>query len=97
KNELHADRSANAAFFFWMGLAWYFKPFAGILTDAFPMFGSRRRSYILIGSGLATLAWAALYFTPHEYNKLLWVCIVLNAAMVVASTVAGGYMVEVAQ
>jgi hypothetical protein len=23
KNELHADRTANAAFFFWAGLAWY--------------------------------------------------------------------------
>jgi len=23
KNELHVDRTANAAFFFWAGLAWY--------------------------------------------------------------------------
>ncbi|MGA2991242.1 MAG: hypothetical protein ABSD88_12270, partial [Candidatus Korobacteraceae bacterium] len=40
KNELHVDRAANAAFFFWAGLAWYFKPFAGIFTDAFPILGS---------------------------------------------------------
>ena len=39
KNELHLDRSANAAFFFWAGLAWYLKPLAGIVTDAFPLFG----------------------------------------------------------
>lgn len=96
KNELHVDRAANAAFFFWIGLAWYFKPFAGILTDAFPLFGSRRRSYLLIGGALATLSWVALYFTPREYNKLLWVSIALNTFMVIASTVAGGYMVEVA-
>jgi hypothetical protein len=25
--------TTQAAFFFWAGLAWYFKPFAGILTD----------------------------------------------------------------
>jgi hypothetical protein len=37
KNELHLDRTANAAFFFWAGFAWYLKPFAGILTDAFPL------------------------------------------------------------
>src|SRR5438270_252674 len=48
KNELDADRTANAAFFFWAGLAWYLKPFAGILTDAFPLFGSRRTSYLLV-------------------------------------------------
>src|SRR5487761_386372 len=64
KNELHADRAANAAFFFWMGLAWYFKPFAGIVTDAFPLFGNRRKSYMLFGATLATLSWAALAFTP---------------------------------
>jgi hypothetical protein len=43
KNELHADRTANAAFF-WAGLAWYLKPFAGILTDALPLFGNRRKA-----------------------------------------------------
>ena len=26
KNELHVDRTANAAFFFWAGLAWYLSP-----------------------------------------------------------------------
>ena len=72
KNELHADRAANAAFFFWMGLAWYFKPFFGIITDAFPLFGSRRKSYMIVSAILATISWAALYFTPHEYSKLLW-------------------------
>ena len=97
KNELHVPRAAAAAFFFWAGLPWYFKPFAGILTDAFPIFGSRRRSYILISTSLAVVAWIGLYFTPHAYNPLLWMCIVINTFMVVASTVIGGYMVETAQ
>lgn len=97
KNELHVDRAANAAFFFWAGLAWYFKPFAGIFTDAFPVFGSRRRSYILVSTVLAAIAWFALTVTPHEYGKLLAVAILINAFMVVASTVVGGYMVETAQ
>lgn len=97
KNQLHVDRTANAAFFFWMGLAWYFKPFAGILTDSFPLFGSRRKTYILISTVLTSLSWIGLYFTPVEYNKLLWTCIAINTFMVVASTVIGGYMVEIAQ
>jgi hypothetical protein len=97
KNELHADRTANAAFFFWAGLAWYLKPFAGILTDAFPLFGNRRKSYILISAVLAGLSWLALIVTPHEYRNLLSVAIVINAFMVIASTAVGGYMVETAQ
>jgi MFS family permease len=97
KNELHADRTANAAFFFWAGLAWYLKPFAGILTDAFPLFGTRRKSYILISATLAALAWSALVATPHEYRSLLLVVIVINTFMMITSTAVGGYMVEIAQ
>ena len=71
KNELHVDRTVNAAFFFWTTFPWYLKPIVGVITDAFPLFGSRRRSYILSSTILATLSWAGLYFTPHEYGKLL--------------------------
>jgi MFS family permease len=97
KNELHVDRAANAAFFFWASLAWYFKPLVGVFSDSFPVFGSRRKSYLLISTLLAVLSWIGLYFTPHEYHRLLWVTVFINICMVVASTVVGAYMVEIAQ
>jgi MFS family permease len=97
KNELHVSRSSTSAFFFLMGLPWYCKPIAGIVTDAFPIFGSRRRSYLIASTLLATLSWVGLYFTPHQYNALLLMCLLLSTFMVVASTVVGGYMVEIAQ
>ena len=46
---------------------------------------------------LAVLSWFALIVTPHQYRALLIVSIVINAFMVIASTVVGGYMVEIAQ
>jgi len=97
KNELHADRTANAAFFFWAGLAWYLKPLAGILTDAYPLFGSRRKSYIVLSASLAALSWLVLIVTPHQYGNLLFVVIVINVFMMTTSTAVGGYMVETAQ
>ncbi len=97
KNELHEDRAATAAFFFWLGLAWYFKPFFGIFTDAFPIFGTRRKSYIMAGAVLAVASYILFIFTPHEYNKMLAVLIVANIFTVVTSTAVGGYMTEVAQ
>src|ERR1700747_1797526 len=87
KNELNVDRTANAAFFFWAGLAWYLKPLAGVLTDAFPLFGSRRRSYILVSATLAALSLLVLIVTPHVYRDLLLVVIVINTFMIVTSTV----------
>jgi MFS family permease len=97
KNELHVDRTANAAFFFWITFPWYMKPLVGIFTDAFPLFGSRRKSYMLTSTVLCVLSWAALYFTPHVYGKLLWVAVFVNIFMVIMSTVVGAYLVEVGQ
>jgi predicted MFS family arabinose efflux permease len=97
KNELHEDAATTAGFFFWIGLAWYFKPFFGIFTDAFPLFGTRRKSYILIGSTLCLSSFIALAYTPHRYAPLFLVCIANNVFMVITSTAVGGYMTEKAQ
>lgn len=97
KNELHVDRAANAAFFFWLTFPWFLKPIFGIVTDAFPLFGSRRRSYILISTALTVISWLGIIVTPHQYGPLLIVCLLVNTFMMMASTVVGGYMVETAQ
>jgi hypothetical protein len=97
KNSLHIDRTGNAAFFFWIGLPWYFKPVVGIFTDAFPFFGSRRKSYVLVNTTLAVVSWFGLLLTPVRYGALLRTCIVIDFFMVIVSTVLGAYMVEVGQ
>jgi len=97
KNEMHVSRADSAGFFFLIGLPWYFKPLAGVLTDAFPIFGTRRKSYLITSGVLATLAWAGIAFTPHQYWPLLWMCLLLSVFMMIASTVIGAFMVEIAQ
>jgi hypothetical protein len=97
KNTLHADRSANAAFFFWISIPWYVKPLIGMYQDAVPVFGSRRRSYLMIGGAVAAVCWFALTFVPVTYRGLLGICLVISTAMVIASTAIGGYMVEAAR
>ena len=97
KNELNESRSATAAFFFWLGLAWYFKPFFGIFTDAFPFLGTRRKSYIVMGAILSVIGFVALIYTPHRYGALLGMCVAINVFMVITSTAVGGFMTEKAQ
>ena len=97
KNTLGASREATAAFFFWTTMPWYFKPLVGIVQDALPLFGTRRRSYLLVFCLLSSLAWWGLAATPYDYHWFLWVCLGINIMMVVAITAVGGYMVEVAQ
>ncbi len=97
KNELHENRAATAAFFFWLGIAWYLKPFFGIFIDAFPFLGTRRKSYIMTGAALSVASFIALIYTPHRYADLLAMCVAVNVFMVITSTAVGGFMTEKAQ
>jgi MFS family permease len=97
KNSLHESRTATSGFFFLAGLAWYFKPLAGILTDAFPVLGSRRRIYLVGAATLGALVWLSVCFLPLKYTTLLSAMIVLGVFMMLASTVVGAVLVETAQ
>ncbi|HEV2472369.1 MAG TPA: hypothetical protein VGS41_06880 [Chthonomonadales bacterium] len=97
KDQLHLTRGAVAVFFFWATFAWNIKPLAGILTDAFPLLGTRRRSYMIVGSAVAALFWLLMSVSNGSYALLLLASIGMNVANVFASTVMGGLMVEAGQ
>lgn len=97
KDHLHLKREDVAVFFFWATFAWNLKPLAGILTDAFPLLGTRRRSYMILGAGAAGLLWLVMGLFPSAYFPLLLISIGMNIATVFASTVMGGLMVEAGQ
>jgi folate/biopterin transporter len=60
KDDLGLSPAQVAALVGIAALPWIIKPVFGFLSDGLPLFGYRRRSY-LVGSGiLGTLAWAAL-------------------------------------
>src|SRR5438034_610836 len=97
KQELHFTAQTLAAFMLIATFAWNVKPVAGILSDAFPLFGTRRRHYMLLGSGLAALCWFLTGVVPRSYWPLLLATFGANTFMVIASTVMGGLMVEAGQ
>src|SRR5579863_4678788 len=97
KNVLHVSREDTARFFFLTGLFFYLKPLAGILTDAFPLFKTRRRYYLLFSSVLAAAAWVLLALVPKTYVSLLFGVILVNLFVVMISTVVGAFLVEVGQ
>lgn len=97
KDHLHLRREDVAVFFFWATFAWNLKPLSGILTDAFPLFGTRRRSYMILGSVAAGILWLLMALFPNRYTMLLLVTAGMNVATVFASTVMGGLMVEAGQ
>jgi predicted MFS family arabinose efflux permease len=97
KDTLRVDPPGMAMFLALTGLAWYFKPLIGILSDSVPLFGSRRRAYLLLGSGFASVLWFLMAVASPHLRLLLVTAIALNMAVVVASTVIGGILVEEGQ
>ncbi len=91
------DATAIAAFGRTAALAWYFKPVIGIFTDCFPLFRTRRKSYLLIGSLAGAVLWAAFAFVPQKYSYYLWLMVGVNLALVIGSAASGGLLVEEGQ
>lgn len=49
-----------------MMLPWMIKPVYGFVSDSFPLFGYRRRSYLAVSGLLGAAAWGALGLLPLE-------------------------------
>ena len=78
-------------------LPWSLKPIAGLLSDVLPLFGTRRKYYLVFSSLLAGLLWFAMGLVPRTFYPLLATALVFNVMAVFASVVAGGLLVEGAQ
>ena len=97
KEHFMLKQEAVAVFFFWATFAWNLKPLAGLLADAFPLFGTRRRHYMMLGSAFAGVFWILMGANSNNYTLLFAFAIAVNIATVFASTVMGGLMVEAGQ
>ncbi|MFP5213463.1 MAG: MFS transporter [Acidobacteriota bacterium] len=97
KEHLKIAPEQMSIFFLIAAVAWYLKPLAGLVSDAFPLFGTRRRHYLMLSSAAAGICWLLLGAVPKIYITMLAIAVTLNAMMVIASTVMGGLLVEEAQ
>lgn len=97
KNQFHLNAAQQANLFAIATFAWYLKPLAGLVCDGLPLFGTRRRSYLMLSTALASAVWLLFALAPHRYGVFFWLLVSLNTAMVFASTTIGGILVEAGQ
>ena len=97
KNQLGVTAYGVSHFWAVATFAWYVKPIFGFICDAYPLFGTKRRGYMIWGSVLAGTFWLTFAFIPSRYGWMMAVMTGLNVAMVFVSTVVGGLQVEVSQ
>ena len=97
KDHLHLTATDLAAYFAITKLAWYCKPFAGLLVDQVPLFGTRRKGYLVGFSIIAAALWLVLPWAHDDYTLMLWFVVAINFALMMVHTTLGGMLVEVGQ
>ena len=94
KDNLRLGAESVALFFAIGHFSNYVKPLAGVLTDAVPIRGTRRRWYLLIGLFACATGWLILGLVPRTYLSLLITYTVMYITVVFISTTLGGVMAE---
>jgi len=94
KDQLHEGPFRVALFMQLAAMPWNLKIIAGIICDGLPLFGSRRRYYLLLSTLLSGLLWLAVACVPPAFAPLVLMATIMNIALVFVSTVAGGLLVE---
>ena len=97
KEQLHLDAPQISAFFALGVFSNYVKPLAGILTDSVPLFGTRRRWYLIGSLTLCGIGWLVLGLVPKRYEPMLLTFAITYTMVMFISTTLGGVMVEAAQ
>jgi MFS family permease len=94
------DAAAVSTFVGALVFPWSIKPLYGLITDFVPLFGTRRRSWLMLTSLVASAALVAIYlFTPPESMAWLFLAMLLVPTIGVAfsDVVIDALMVEEGQ
>ncbi len=77
-------------------LPWVIKPIYGLVSDFIPLFGYRRKSYLILANVAAMVGygWAALLDEP---GRLVFALMLTAYAMAISSTLCGAVLVESGQ
>ena len=76
-----------------LNLPWIIKPVYGIVSDFLPLFGYRRKSYLILANATATAAycWVTQITAP---SRLVFALLLTAYAMAISSTLCGAILVE---
>lgn len=96
-DHLKVSPEVMAWFFFAANIPSWCKPALGIFSDSVPLFGTRRRSYMLLGSLGGALLWLLMLLVPRQYAPMLGMAVALNAMATIGGTMNGAVLIEEGQ
>jgi MFS family permease len=95
KDEMRLGAAETATFLALIGLAWNVKPLYGLLSDLVPLFGYRRRSYLLVTTAMAAVGWLALGLLPaYPWGLTLAILLLTGLGLAFTDVLCDAVMVE---
>uniref|UniRef100_A0A803Q1M8 Folate-biopterin transporter 1, chloroplastic n=1 Tax=Cannabis sativa TaxID=3483 RepID=A0A803Q1M8_CANSA len=93
KDDLHLDPAETAVITGFSALPWLIKPVYGFISDSLPLFGYRRRSYLILSGLLGAFSWTLMAsLVDSKYSAAF--CILLGSLSVAFSDVVDSMVVE---
>jgi Na+/melibiose symporter-like transporter len=92
--------ASTAWFIAVLSIAWAIKPLYGLLTDFVPLAGSRRRSYLLLTTAVASISLTVVYLLPLTSERALLLLLLLlptSVAIAFSDVVIDAMMIAVGQ
>ncbi|HEY9778375.1 MAG TPA: MFS transporter [Planktothrix sp.] len=93
KEVLHWGPAAIGVYLGVLGIPWVIKPLYGLVSDAFPLLGYRRKSYLIVLNALAVCSFAGMAVAVAP-GKIIIALTVITVAMAASSALCGGLLVE---
>lgn len=84
----------------WVALGkspWFIKPVWGFLSDAFPLFGYRRRSYLILANLLGAVGWVGLAVLTRGPVSALMFLLLTNFGLAFGDVIVDAIVVELAR
>jgi hypothetical protein len=94
KDDLHLLPADAAALMGFTSLPWLLKPIYGFLSDGFPLWGYKRRSYLVLSGIFGCMSWIALSTIVHDANSAFLAILVGSASIAVSDVVVDSIVVE---
>lgn len=94
KDDLHLGPAAVASLTALATLPWTLKMLYGICSDSLPLFGYRRRSYLILSGILGASSWAALGTFANTLPSVTAFYLLSSASVAIADVVADSLVVE---
>ncbi len=94
KDELGLSPAEVSALFGIVVLPWIIKPLFGFFSDGFPIFGYRRRPYLILSGILGTLAWVAMATVVHSSWAATTAILLSSLSVAVSDVIVDSLVVE---